>query len=223
MSTQGVLFDFGGTREVGSAVSRDRLDEAFLEADRIITSSYDVRAYSLRELIRLQVSLQFENLRFEDQEIKETIATACFEAARKILERNKNVLRRLHERYKLGVVSNYNGNLEVVCREFELEQILDVILDSGNLPVSKPDPRIFHLALERLGLAPSECFYVGDSFERDIVPAKAVGLRTIWIAGKRGSQPPDPRPVDFVIATLPEIEHILLKERRNEWHTLKQA
>lgn len=229
MKSQAILFDFGGTldsdgvhwseqffnayRKLGSAVSRERLDQAFLEADRIITSSYDVRGYTLRELLKLQVSLQVENLRFEDDEHKQKIVDECYATARRTLERNREILLRLHEKFRLGVISNYNGNLEVVCREFNLTPLLDVILDSKNLEVSKPDPRIFEIALERLGLGPSDCYYVGDSFERDVIPAKQVGLHTIWLCSANGGACPDSTKVDYIISSLPEIENIVLKER----------
>jgi putative hydrolase of the HAD superfamily len=228
MKTRAILFDFGGTldsdgihwseqfynvyRDLGCAISRERCDQAFLEADRIIATSYDVREYSMKRLLELQVSLQFENLRFEDEGRKRTIVDACYDSARKTLDRNRGTLSRLHKRYRLGVISNFNGNLEVVCREFGIASMLDLILDSGNLDVSKPDPRIFELATERLKVNPSECFYVGDSFERDIVPAKNVGLNTIWLRGSNGRACPDPSKVNYIVSTLPEIEHIFLEK-----------
>jgi FMN phosphatase YigB (HAD superfamily) len=230
VKTQAILFDFGGTldsdgihwseqffiayQRLGSAVSRDRFDQAFLEADRIIASSYNVRGYTLRELLELQVSLQFENLRFEDEGTKRAIAAACYESVKRMLERNRNLLSRLHEGFKLGVISNFNGNLEVVCAEFGLDPYLDLILDSGNLPVSKPDPRIFELALEQLQLNASDCYYVGDNFERDILPAKKVGFNTIWLRPPDGRACPDPSQVDHIISSLTDIEHIFLKEER---------
>jgi putative hydrolase of the HAD superfamily len=228
MKTRAIMFDFGGTldsdgvhwseqfyneyRDLGCAVSRERFDQAFLEADRIIASSYDVRGHSMKELLDLQVSLQFESLRFEDEDRKRKIVNGCYGSAKKMLDRNREILSRLHGSYRLGVISNFNGNLEVVCREFDIESLLDLILDSGDLEVSKPDPRIFELALERLKLNPSDCCYVGDSFERDIIPAKNVGLRTIWLRGANGRTCPDPSKVDYIISTLPEIEHIFLEK-----------
>jgi putative hydrolase of the HAD superfamily len=228
MKTRAILFDFGGTldsdgihwseqfynayRDLGSAVSRERCDQAFLEADRIIATSYDVREYSMRQLLELQVSLQFENLRFEDEERKRQIVEACYRSVEKNLARNLEILTRLHNKYKLGVVSNFNGNLEVICREFKIAPVLDLVLDSGNLDVSKPDPRIFELAAERLQVAPSECYFVGDSFERDILPAKKVGFNTVWLRGPNGRACPDPTKANYIVSTLPEIEHIFLEK-----------
>jgi putative hydrolase of the HAD superfamily len=228
MEILAIMFDFGGTldsdgvhwseqfynvyRDLGCAVSRDRFDRAFLEADRIIASSYDVRGHSMHQLLDLQVSLQFENLRFEDEGRKRKIVDGCYQSVKKTLDRNRAILSRLHEGYRLGVISNFNGNLDVVCREFQIDSLLDIIVDSGNLDVSKPDLRIFELALKRLKLGPSDCCYVGDSFERDIVPAKKAGLSTIWLRGPNGRTCPDPSKADYIISSLPEIEHILLEK-----------
>jgi putative hydrolase of the HAD superfamily len=222
------MFDFGGTldsdgihwseqfyneyRDLGFTVSRERFDQAFLDADRIIATSYDVRGHSMKELLNLQVSLQFESLRFEDEDRKRRIVDGCYGSVKKTLDRNREILSRLHEDYRLGVISNFNGNLEVVCREFDIQSLLDLILDSGNLEVSKPDPRIFELALGRLKLNPPDCYYVGDSFERDIIPAKKVGLRTIWLCGANGHTCPDPSKADYIISTFPEIEHIFFEK-----------
>jgi putative hydrolase of the HAD superfamily len=228
VKTRAILFDFGGTldldgihwseqfynvyRDLGGAISRERCDQAFLEADRIIATSYDVHDYTMKQLLELQVSLQFENLRFENNEKKKQIVDVCYNEVEKNLGRNREILTRLHNNYKLGVVSNFNGNLDVVCREFKIAPVLDLVLDSGNLDVSKPDPRIFELAAERLQLDPSECYFIGDSFERDIVPAKKVGFSTIWLRGPNGRACPDPTKANYIVSTLPEIEHIFLEK-----------
>lgn len=46
--------------------------------------------------------------------------------------------------------------------------------------VAKPDFRIFHIALERLGCSTEEVALVGDSWANDIQPAQALGIRSIW-------------------------------------------
>jgi putative hydrolase of the HAD superfamily len=45
----------------------------------------------------------------------------------------------------------------------------------------KPDPRVFHCALDRLGLHPDDVLHVGDSELDDIQGAKAAGLRVAWV------------------------------------------
>ena len=55
--------------------------------------------------------------------------------------------------------------------------------------VSKPDPRIFRIALERLGCAAGEAVMVGDSWSADIVGARAAGIRAIWFNPRHGAVP----------------------------------
>lgn len=85
---------------------------------------------------------------------------------------------------RLGVVSNADGTIETQLREHEILQVgpgigveVECVIDSGAVGVSKPDPRIFHLALDAMGIDPSDAWYVGDMPGIDVVGARAAGLR----------------------------------------------
>lgn len=56
-----------------------------------------------------------------------------------------------------------------------------VVLVSGEVGIGKPEAGIFRLALERLGVAPTETVFVGDDLARDIVGAQRAGLRAVWL------------------------------------------
>ncbi|HSS39423.1 MAG TPA: HAD-IA family hydrolase [Polyangia bacterium] len=87
-------------------------------------------------------------------------------------------LARLRENgLRLGVVSNSEGTVEAMLIETGLRDLFDVVVDSAVVGVSKPDPRIFHLALEHLGIAASDAVMVGDSPSADIGGAEAAGVR----------------------------------------------
>jgi HAD superfamily hydrolase (TIGR01549 family) len=83
--------------------------------------------------------------------------------------------------YRVGVISNSDGRLETLVRDAGLAGSLDVIIDSRVVGVEKPDPRIFHLALERTGVAPHEAIYVGDFYSLDVVGARRAGLEAILL------------------------------------------
>jgi putative hydrolase of the HAD superfamily len=87
----------------------------------------------------------------------------------------------LRARYRLGVVSNANGTVREKLRRVGLASYFDVILDSHEERIEKPDPRIFHLALERLGALAEETVYVGDFYHIDVVGARAAGLRAVLL------------------------------------------
>ncbi len=77
---------------------------------------------------------------------------------------------------KLGIVSNADGRVEADARRFGLARYFDVIIDSDVVGVSKPDPRIFQIAMERLQVAPEATLYAGDIYSIDMVGARAAGI-----------------------------------------------
>lgn len=83
--------------------------------------------------------------------------------------------------YRLGVISNSNGTVEALLQQAGLAPFLDVILDSGRVGVEKPDPRIFRMALERVGVKPEEAVHIGDLYSVDIVGAKRASLHGILL------------------------------------------
>ncbi|MEK6325793.1 MAG: HAD-IA family hydrolase [Acidobacteriota bacterium] len=90
------------------------------------------------------------------------------------------VLNGLKERrYILGVISNSDGRIESAFQQAGLASYFDFFIDSFNVGVEKPDPRIFHLATERAGVAANEAAYVGDLYPVDVVGARNAGLLPI--------------------------------------------
>lgn len=55
------------------------------------------------------------------------------------------------------------------------------VVISEAIGITKPDPRIFAVALERLGVGPEEAVMVGDSFRSDVEGAEAAGIRAVWL------------------------------------------
>jgi HAD superfamily hydrolase (TIGR01662 family) len=101
----------------------------------------------------------------------------------RIDENAEEALRELHEKYKLGIVSNF-AIPECVLRLLEkhgLDVFFDVVVVSGAVNKRKPSPEIFQRALEKLGVGASETVFVGDTVDADIQGAKSVGMKTIYI------------------------------------------
>lgn len=80
---------------------------------------------------------------------------------------------------RLGVVSNSNGTVRQKLVEVGLGRWFEVMLDSAEEGIEKPDPAIFHRALERLGERPEHAMFVGDLVNIDVVGARAAGLRPV--------------------------------------------
>jgi putative hydrolase of the HAD superfamily len=83
--------------------------------------------------------------------------------------------------FRLGVVSNSNGRVRTLLEEADLAAPLACVVDSGLVGVEKPDPRIFAIAAERLGLPPAACAYVGDFHSLDVLGARAAGMHGVLI------------------------------------------
>jgi putative hydrolase of the HAD superfamily len=78
--------------------------------------------------------------------------------------------------FKLAIVSNAEGQVENDARRFGLAPFFDTIIDSHVVGVAKPDPRIFEIALERLGVGAGEVRYAGDIYSIDMLGARAAGI-----------------------------------------------
>jgi 2-haloalkanoic acid dehalogenase type II len=98
-------------------------------------------------------------------------------------------LKRLGKKYKLGMITNTDFfGFDIIEKKFDLESFFDVILKSYETKLLKPDPRVFELMLNRLGVKKEEALMVGDSLPDDIVGAKACGIKAVLI-DRRGRFP----------------------------------
>src|SRR5262249_44891403 len=79
----------------------------------------------------------------------------------------------------VGVISNSNGSVKRALEIAGLAPLLDFVIDSSVVGITKPDPRIFALGLAAAGTAPAETVYVGDSYFVDVVGARQAGLGAV--------------------------------------------
>lgn len=222
---EAVLFDFGGTldadgihwrdrmvacyRQIGVRQPEERLVHAFYAADDGIVGRPETATTRLRSLVGWHVANQLQVLGLDDPFLAARLVECFCTPMEWTLRRNAELLGRLASRFRLGVISNFYGNLSVILDEFAMSPHLEVAIDSALVGVSKPDPMIFKIALDRLGVGPEVACYVGDSFDRDMVPAREAGLGTIWLVGKEPKPCPNPSVVDHSIERLPDLETLL--------------
>jgi 2-haloacid dehalogenase len=108
-------------------------------------------------------------------------------------------LARLHERFKLGVITNCDDDL-FAASERRLGVAFDWVVTAQQAHRYKPNPRGFELMFERVGLPPSRILHVAQSLYHDHVPAKRLGLATVWVdrrggrAGSGATPPADATP-----------------------------
>jgi len=90
-----------------------------------------------------------------------------------------DTLRALRPRYMTALLSNAWGDLRaVLVSEWQIADVFDELIISAEVGLLKPAPRIYQLALERLGVAPQEAVFV-DDFTENVAGARAVGMHAI--------------------------------------------
>ena len=222
--TAAILFDFGGTldgtavtwrermfrlcRAEGVGMTPDQFDPVFYRADDALVRAIP-DTLSFAETVQRLTAGVGAALELSDGAV-ERVARRFVDDATRAVESNVALLSELSRRYRLGIVSNFYGNLETVCADLGLGPLFGVIVDSALVGWTKPDARIFTHALEALDLEPDEAVFVGDSPSRDMAGARDVGMAHIWLTGD-AAPPPEPCcPGDLVIQSLAELRRHLL-------------
>lgn len=103
-----------------------------------------------------------------------------------LLDGITTVLTELKPDFRLGVVANQHPPVAEALAEYGVAELFDTIVISEAVGLFKPDPAIFRLGLDNLGVTPDEAIFVGDRPDNDVKPAKALGMCTIRF--KRGNQ-----------------------------------
>lgn len=186
-----ILFDYGGTidsdgrtwlerfrpfyKEAGIETG-PRLDRAFYDSDDNLPGRFPLEGLSLEKTLLLQVRCVLEALAPQQTDLAETIAVQFLKESRLAFLRNRPMLERLNRRYRLGIVSNFYGNLTGVLRSEGLLDLFSVVCDSGALGMLKPDAGIFQHALKSLGCEADQALMVGDSVPRDMRGAEALRM-----------------------------------------------
>lgn len=203
---KGIIFDYGGTidsnglhwaeviwnayREAAVPVDYAPFRDAYVHGERTLGRNPIVQPHhNFRDMLALKIRLQTEWL-VENGHLDAAHATpqtvdaltdATYRFARQSVEAARPLLEALHSRYPLVLVSNFYGNIETVLKDFRLDGYFSSIIESAVVGIRKPDPAIFRLGLEKLGLDARAVVVIGDSYDKDIVPATTLHCQTIWL------------------------------------------
>ncbi|MDE6792479.1 MAG: HAD family hydrolase [Muribaculaceae bacterium] len=225
---KGVIFDYGGTLDTGGDHWSEVIWAAWQRAGVLVDKAVfrEVYVYAERELARtlhilphhnfndlLDIKIQIELQRltelgqFSPDEIQpksKEIASICYESAKQSVEKAKPVLDALSKRWEMVLVSNFYGNIETVLKDFGIDKYFKKVIESAVVGVRKPDPKIFELGVEALGLKPEEVLVFGDSYSKDIVPAEKAGCQVMWLKGKGWTPEEDAQMHPNIIESLDE-------------------
>jgi epoxide hydrolase-like predicted phosphatase len=88
-------------------------------------------------------------------------------------------VRWLHKTYKTALLSNAWDDLrQVIAHKWHIKDAFDAMIISAEVKLAKPDPRIFQLALEELGVEANQAIFI-DDMQKNVDGAKTVGLQVI--------------------------------------------
>lgn len=195
---KGILIDFGGTIDSNGIHWFDQFRDAYaLVADVPEPLLWDAYVHTERTLgrnpiigpdytfcktLQTKIALQTEYLQSNGVTItaQDTILGTCYN---KVVKHISTVSKPALERIQLPMVlvTNFYGNMHTVLQEFSLDHLFKDVIESAVVGVRKPDPQIFRLGVAALGLEPQETVMIGDSLDKDILPAQSIGCQTIQI------------------------------------------
>lgn len=233
MNKKIILFDFGGTldtngihwseyfrdlyKKFGIKVDYEDYRKAFIEADNMLSSTVH-KDMTYKETLKEQLRLQFEYLNKNSISnilltpiLIERMIDNCYACVNGTISFTREILNSFKGEFKLGLVSNFYGNLTVVLTEFDLCNLFDVVIDSTIVGITKPDERIFKTAITKIEGTPETTLMVGDSYGQDIIPAKNLGFTTIWLDGRSWTKPEDTSKADFIIHSIKELPVLVSK------------
>lgn len=231
---KGILFDYGATldtngihwshvmwqayQQVHIPIREIDFREAYVFAERYLGTHTIIQPdFTFKDVLDKKIDLQFQyldenNVLHKNQlQDKEKIVTWCLNEVKQNIEFVKPILAELKNRYTIGLVSNFYGNISAVLHDFRLFNVFDSIIESANEKLRKPDIKIFEKALTQLSLQPDDTVMIGDSYEKDILPSKSIGCHTIWLRGKGwdDEKMQSIEAADFIITNIQEIKSFL--------------
>jgi len=188
----------------------EELTQAFYQADDSLVGTISP-SFSFQQTVELLVQRLFQALGIANDVLSQKISGCFIQEAQDQITTNVTFLTELSHHYRLGIVSNFYGNLATVCQGVGLSPFFMVTIDSVTVGYSKPDPKIFSVALTNLQTSPAQAVFIGDSLSRDMAGARNVGMSHIWLRPNAPEQKGEPCcPGDPVIHTLEEARKWLL-------------
>ena len=206
---RGYIFDYGGTLDTGGChwgkfilhayqhmdvpVTEEQFRQAYVYAERYVAQHPVILPDdTFRQTLEKKVSLQLQYLQLTPSYLS-PLTSYLYQKVCRHISHSRDILQQIAQPKVL--VSNFYGNLQTVLHEFSFDSLFSGVIESAVVGVRKPDPSIFALGLESLQLPPGAVAVVGDSIDKDILPATSIGCRTIWFRGEQWTDtlvvPPD--------------------------------
>lgn len=231
-----LLFDFGGTLDTAGChwgkflwyaykrneipVTEEQFREAYVHAERTLGKQPIIQSHdTFLSMLTNKLRIEFEYLlscgwlsvdKVEAERMQRVLLNDIYEKVKANMSESRRVLSELKKNYRLGLVTNFYGNMKVVLGEFDLSSYFEAVTESAVVGVRKPDLQIFNLAVKSFDEKAENVVVIGDSYTKDILPAHEMGCHTIWLKGEGWTSEETTTCVaDYVIKDLVELQPIL--------------
>lgn len=202
---KGYIFDYGGTLDTGGhhwgkviwhAYERQQVPvtelafrDAYVHAERTLGKNPIIQPdFTFKRTLEEKIHIELDFFGMTDYQ--DAVVSDIYGRTLEETQRSREVLLQLKACYPMVLVSNFYGNIATVLKEFGLDGIFLHIIESAVVGVRKPDPRIFSLGVDALGMSCEDVVVVGDSIDKDIIPAKSIGCQTVWFKGEGWTDAP---------------------------------
>jgi putative hydrolase of the HAD superfamily len=242
-----ILFDYGATLDtfgqhwgmviwhgyehLGIPVTEAQYRDAYVYGERTLGSKDIIQPTdTFLTTLKVKIDLQFDFLRDSGAWLPESgertarhdaLVEYLYSGLQRNMSHTRQILVQLRDRgIPMALVSNFYGNVETVLEEMQIRDFFCDVIESAQVGIRKPDPRLYALGMEALRkivlpqqMQESDVLVVGDSISKDILPAKSLGCKTAWFKGEGWKKEPvDETIPDFVITDLQDIIQLTIKK-----------
>jgi putative hydrolase of the HAD superfamily len=194
MTIRAVIFDLFGTLVDEFVSSVGRMNEEVAAALKVPLETFaahwrqisDMRTMGVFQTVEesIEYICTVMNAQVTAEQLAEAVAIRL-RYTRRALEPKPNAvatIRRLKAQgYKLALLSNCSIEIPIVWPETAFAPLVDTAVFSSRDRLKKPDPRVYHLVCERLGVAPRDCLFVADGENHELNGAAEVGIHPVLI------------------------------------------
>jgi putative hydrolase of the HAD superfamily len=242
-----ILFDYGATLDtfgqhwgmviwhgyehLGIPVTEAQYRDAYVYGERTLGSKDIIQPTdTFLTTLDVKIDLQFDFLRDSGAWLPESgertarhdaLVEYLYSGLQRNMSHTRQILVQLRDRgIPMALVSNFYGNVETVLEEMQIRDFFCDVIESAQVGIRKPDPRLYALGVEALRknvmprqMQESDVLVVGDSISKDILPAKSLGCKTAWFKGEGWKKEPvDETIPDFVIKDLQDVIQLTIKK-----------
>lgn len=235
-----ILFDYGATLDtfgqhwgmviwhgyehLGIPVTEAQYRDAYVYGERTLGSKDIIQPTdTFLTTLDVKIDLQFDFLRDSGAWLPEpgerkakhdALVEYLYSGLQRNMSHTRQILSQLRDNgIPMTLVSNFYGNVETVLEEMQIRDFFCDVIESAQVGIRKPDPRLYALGVEALRknvmprqMQESDVLVVGDSISKDILPAKSLGCKTAWFKGEGWKKEPvDETIPDFVIKDLQDV------------------